>query len=43
MDPAFKGYTESEILGSLQYLVDEGFVTFEEVDGEWFVKVAEGV
>ena len=36
-------YNEDEILSSLQYLVDEGFVEFEERDGEWFVKIAEGV
>ncbi len=36
-------YSEDEILSSLQYLVDEGFVEFEERDGEWFVKIAENV
>jgi len=36
-------YSESEKLSSLQYLVDEGFIEFEERGGEWFVKIAENV
>ncbi len=39
----FSSYSESEKLSSLQYLVDEGFIEFEERDGEWFVKIAENV
>jgi hypothetical protein len=42
MNP-FSNYTEREKIMSLQYLVDEGFIEFEERDGEWFVKIAEGV
>jgi len=36
-------YSQEEKLRSLQYLLDEGFITFEEVNGAWFVKLAEGV
>jgi len=39
----FSKYSEREILSSLQYLVDEGFVEFKELNGEWFLKIAEGV
>lgn len=39
----FDEYSEEDILASLQYLLDEGFVELEERDGEWFVKIAENV
>jgi hypothetical protein len=39
----FDYFSEEDKLASLQYLVDEGFVEFEERDGEWFVKIAENV
>lgn len=38
------GYSDSEKLLALQYLVDEGFVTFyQDENEEWFVRVADNV
>lgn len=37
-------YSESEKLAALQYLVDEGFVTFYQgQNDEWFVRIADSV
>lgn len=36
-------YSEGEKIASIQYLLDEGFIEFEERGGEWFVKIAENV
>lgn len=37
-------YSESDKLAALQYLVDEGFVTFyQDKNEEWFVRIADSV
>lgn len=37
-------YSESEKLAALQYLVDEGFITFyQDKNEEWFVRIADSV
>jgi len=37
----FSGYTENQILASLQYLLDEGFIELKELGGELFIKIAD--
>lgn len=39
----FSDYSEEEKIIGLQYLLDEGFIEFEERNGEWFVKISESV